>query len=359
MHGVAIIGCGQISDLHAAAYAGSDTARIVALSDPDRRSAEARRERWGIPEAEVYTDYRDALERGDVDIAEILVPHDLHYEIAAAALAAGKHVCLQKPVAVSLVQADALVRAADTAPGQLRVLENFLFYPPVRRVKAVIDSGELGDIHTIVMRSIAGYSDTAWPPPKEPWRFDPGRCGGSPMISDDGHHYFAMAMYLAGPIARVHSTVRRTGDQRVDIPLMVSWEHSNGILGSWTVSYSPGLYIHTRQYPANDSIEVTGSDGVAWVTRGHGHLTGLPPVIVAKGRTMEYHSDVEADWAVSFQRASRHFLDAIGASRPAVLSAPDAREVLRVTLAAGQSARTGNPVDVTAGDWRGLTVEPD
>ena len=93
---VTVIGCGQISDLHAAAYSGSDAARIVALVDPDRQGAEAKRGQWGLPEATVYTDYRDALDLGDVDIAEILVPHDLHHEIAAAALAAGKHVSLQK-----------------------------------------------------------------------------------------------------------------------------------------------------------------------------------------------------------------------------------------------------------------------
>lgn len=282
MHGVAIIGCGQISDLHAAAYSGGDAARIVALCNPDRSAAQAKRELWGVPQAVVCTDYRDVLERDDVHIAEILVPHDLHYEIATAALEAGKHVCLQKPMAISLPQADALVQAAAMAPGRLRVLENFLFYPPVQRAKAVIDSGELGDIQTIMIRSIAGHSDTAWPPPAEPWRFDPGRCGGSPMIFDDGHHYFSIAMYLAGPIARVHSSVRHNGDYGSVIPAMVSWEHGNGILGSWTITYSPGLYIRTQQYAASDCIEVTGSNGVLLVTRGHGRLTDLPPVIVAK-----------------------------------------------------------------------------
>jgi predicted dehydrogenase len=198
----------------------------------------------------------------------------------------------------------------------------------VQRAKAVIDSGELGDIHTIVIRTIAGYSDTAWPPPKEPWRFDPGRCGGSPMIFDDGHHYFAMALYLAGPIARVHTSVRHTGGYWVD--------------------------IHTQQYSANDSIEITGSNGVLWVTRGHGHLTDLPPVIVAKGRTIDYHDDLAADWPVSFRLASHHFLDAIEGSGPTVLSAADAREVLRVSVAAGQSIQNGGPVDVTT-----TTSEPD
>jgi predicted dehydrogenase len=240
MHGVAIIGCGQISDLHAAAYSGSGTARIVALADPYLQGAEAKRQQWGVPDASVYADYRDALERGDVDIAEILVPHDLHYEIAAAVVAAGKHVSLQKPMTVSLEQADALLRMAGTAPGLLRVFENFLSYPPVQRAKAIIGSGELGDMQTIAIRTIAGYSDTAWPPPREPWRFDPGRCGGSPMIFDDGHHYFAMAMYLAGPITRVHSTVRHTGGYWTDIPAMVTWEHASGVLGSWASELFPG-----------------------------------------------------------------------------------------------------------------------
>ncbi len=117
-----------------------------------------------------------------------------------------------------------------------------------------------------------------------------------------------------------------------------------------------GLPSSAVGYPANDYIEVTGSNGVLWVTRGHGHLTDLPPVIVAKGRAMDYHRDVEADWAVSFRRASQHFLDAIEASGPAVLSAPGAYEILRVALAAGQSAQTGSPVDVTPGAWRGFTI---
>ena len=154
----------------------------------------------------------------------------------------------------------------------------------------------------------------------------------------------------------MHSSVSHAGGHRDDIPAIVSWEHSNGILGSWTVSYSPGLYIRTQQYAAIDSIEVTGSNGVLWVTRGHGQLTDLPPVIVAKGRTMDYHSDVDAEWAVSFRRASQHFLAAIEGSTPAVLSAPDAREILRVALAAGQSAESGSRVHLTPGSWRGFTA---
>jgi predicted dehydrogenase len=353
MYGVAIIGCGQISDLHAAAYSDRSDARIVALSDRDSRLAEAKRGLWGVPDATVCQDYREALQRDDVDIVEILVPHDVHYEIAVAALQAGKHVSLQKPMTLSLAEANQLVEASDSASGRFRVFENFLFYPPIQRAKEVIDSGELGDIATVAIRSIGGYNDRAWPPPAEPWRFDVQRCGGGPMVFDDGHHMFAIAMHLAGPISRVHSSIRNTefGPGKVaDVPASVTWEYANGALGSWLATVSPGLYIETNQYASNDSVEVTGANGVMWVTRGHGHLTSLPPVVVAKGRGMDYHQDLDADWAVSFRRSSHHFLTAITSGEPAVLSARKAREVLRVALAAGQSAERGSPVQLEPAD---------
>jgi predicted dehydrogenase len=356
MYGVAIIGCGQISDLHAAAYSDRSDARIVVLVDRDSRLAEVKRASWGVPDATVYEDYHDALERADVHIVEILVPHDVHYEIAVAALQAGKHVSLQKPMTVSLTEANQLVDASDGASGRFRVFENFLFYPPIQRAKEIIDSGELGDIATVAIRSIGGYNDRAWPAPAEPWRFDVKRCGGGPVLFDDGHHMFAIALHLAGPISRVHSWIRNTefGPGKVaDIPASVTWEYANGALGSWLVTNSPGLYIETNQYPANDSVEVTGSNGVMWVTRGHGHLTSLPPVVVAKGRGIDYHQDLNADWAASFRRSSHHFLTSITSGEPAVLSARKAREVLRVSLAAERSAEQGSPVQIeSAGEAR-------
>jgi predicted dehydrogenase len=349
MYGVAIIGCGQISDLHAAAYTDRSDARIVALIDRDTRLAQAKRDCWGVPGAAVYEDYREALERDDVHLAEILVPHDLHYEIAVAALQAGKHVSLQKPMTTTLADADRLVEADDSAAGRFRVFENFLFYPPVQRAKEIIDSGELGDIASVAIRGIGGYSDSSWPPPAQPWRFDASRCGGGPAVFDDGHHMFAIAMHLVGPIARVHSWIKTTEwepGKKADIPALVSWEYASGALGSWLVTSSPGLYIHTGQYAQNDSVEVTGTRGVMWVTRGHGHLTDLPPVIVATGRQIRYHQDLDADWAVSFRRSSHHFLDAITTGQPAVLPARTAREILRVSFAAEQSAAQNGPVTI-------------
>ena len=111
---VGIIGCGRISDLHAQAYLDHPNATVVAIADPDPENLAARGASWGVPESHRYQDYRELLARADVDAVEILVPHHLHAPITLDAMDAGKHVSLQKPMALSLDEAAAMVsRAKD------------------------------------------------------------------------------------------------------------------------------------------------------------------------------------------------------------------------------------------------------
>jgi predicted dehydrogenase len=106
---VGIIGCGRISDLHAAGYRTHPEAEVVAVADTDAAAATHRGRAWGVPEDAMHTDARELLGRDDVDAVELLVPHHLHAELATAAIAAGKHVALQKPLTVDLAEADALI----------------------------------------------------------------------------------------------------------------------------------------------------------------------------------------------------------------------------------------------------------
>ncbi|MGI9007042.1 MAG: Gfo/Idh/MocA family protein [Streptosporangiaceae bacterium] len=284
MTGVAVIGCGQISDLHLAAYADRQDATITALADVRPQAAQRQRDRFGLGQAVVTAEYREVLARPDVDLVEILVPHQLHRRVALEALHAGKHVSLQKPMGISMAEADDLVAGAAASSGCARVFENFLFYPPVMRAKQIIDSGELGDILTIRLKSAAGYNPAAWPPPAEPWRSDRERCGGGQMVFDDGHHKFALAWYLGGLAEVVHAFIESrplASGAVLDVPALVSWRYASGALGSFEATYSPGLFVETGQYPQDDRIEVTGTKGIMWVTRGHGRLLNVPPVVVS------------------------------------------------------------------------------
>ncbi|HET91251.1 MAG TPA: Gfo/Idh/MocA family oxidoreductase [Chloroflexi bacterium] len=124
--GVGIVGCGRISDLHALGYQGREDARIVAVCDTKRGRAREKGAAWGIDRARVYTDYHQLLADPGVDLVELLVPHHLHAEMTVAACAAGKHVSVQKPMALTTAEADRMIEAAERAGVVLRVYENFL-----------------------------------------------------------------------------------------------------------------------------------------------------------------------------------------------------------------------------------------
>jgi predicted dehydrogenase len=348
MFGVGIIGCGQISELHCDAYEGRRDARVVAVSDKNRDAANVRAAQLGLSEsADVYTDYQELLSRDDVDIVEILVPHHLHSEMTIAALAANKHVSLQKPMTISLSEADQLVDLAAASSTQLRVIENFIFYPPIQRAKEIIDAGDLGDLTTIRLKSAAGFNQRAWPSPSEQWRYSADQCGGGPMVFDDGHHKFAIAWHFLGLPSLVHSFIGSTvvgPGARLDCPAVITWSYENGALGSFEATYSPGMFVETDQYPQDDRIEITGTKGILWVTRGHGNLLDAPPVVVRTGDKTVTYDDMETSWSSSFTQATDHFLRSIEGGTQALLSPVQARDVLSFALSAEESGRIGQAV---------------
>ena len=108
---VAIVGCGRISDLHQMGYRDRTDARIVAVCDTNKTRARKKAKEWGVDK--VYTDYQQLLEDKDVDLVELLTPHHLHCPMTVQAAQAGKHISVQKPMALSALEADKMIAAAD------------------------------------------------------------------------------------------------------------------------------------------------------------------------------------------------------------------------------------------------------
>ena len=116
---LAVVGCGTISRLNVPGYLRDDRCEIVALCDPIRERAEESAAEWRISPA-IYTDYQEVLADPNVDAVELLTPTHLHADQIIAGLEAGKHVSCQKPIAVSIPEADrigeAVARAEDAVP---------------------------------------------------------------------------------------------------------------------------------------------------------------------------------------------------------------------------------------------------
>ena len=348
---VGFVGAGRISDLHAIEYLRHPRARIVAVCDANPDIARRQAEKWGVPKNRVFGSWDALYACDEVDLVEILLPHHLHRPAALAAFAAGKHVSLQKPMALTLAEADELCDAADRSGLFFKVFENFIFYPPIRKAKDLVLSGAIGEPLTIRVKSNAGKGKHAWPVPAaaQAWRLDPRTCGGGPLAFDDGHHKFALGWFFMGAMEEVHAWIGQTEASPgvvLDSPALVSWRFANGRLGNLEVVYSRDLEIETVHYAQDDRVEITGTRGVIWVNRGHGRLFDQPPVVLYADDEVRSFSGMDAGWEASFVASTRHHIDALLTGGPPVLTGREGAEILRFALAAQESARTGQVVKI-------------
>ena len=350
---VAIVGCGRISDLHELGYREREDARIVAVCDTKRGRAQDKAKAWGIEQ--VYTDYQELLGHPEVDLVELLVPHHLHAEMTIAACEAGKHVSVQKPMALDVAEAHQMIKAAQDAGVILRIYENFVFYQPHVRAKNMIDAGEIGEPQMIRLHVSTGKSETEWKVPLSAWlwRINESKCGGGPLIFDHGYHLFSLAYYLMGEVERVYAWMDRSpvgsGIPRrvaeVDAPATIMFQFkSPRRYGLLDFAHTPNMVTDSIYYADDDRVEIIGDKGIIFVNRCTARTVDLPPLMLFRdGKT--YEIPVERfEWHDSFVDCTRHLIDVLHHGGEPMLDGPTGRAVLQFSLAAHLSAREGREV---------------
>jgi predicted dehydrogenase len=351
--GVAIVGCGRISDLHELGYREREDARIVAVCDTNRRRARAKAQGWGL--SKVYTDYQQVLEDPAIDLVELLVPHHLHATMTVAACQAGKHVSVQKPMSLTVTEANRMINAAKRAGVLLRVYENFVFYPPHVRAKQMIEAGEIGEPQMIRLHVSTGKSDTEWKVPLASWlwRINEDKCGGGPLIYDHGYHLFSLAYYLMGEVERVYAWMdqspvgglipRRIA--QVDAPATIMFQFkSPRRYGMLDFCHTPNMVMDTIYYADDDRLEVIGDKGIIFVNRCTARTVDLPPLMLFRdGKTMPIEVE-RVEWHDSFIDCTRHLIDVLRNGGQPVLDGLTGKAVLQFSLAAHISAREGREV---------------
>ncbi len=349
--GVGILGTGRISDLHAIEYLRNPATRIAMLCDRDLQAARTKAAKWGIDNVRVTDDVSELLRCKEVDLVEILLPHDLHLPTALKAMEAGKAISLQKPICATLAEADELVDAVSSYDRPFKVFENFLFHPPVARARQLIAQDAIGKPQSIRIKSNPGTSPTGWHVPDSAlaWRQKRDRAGGGPLVFDDGHHKFALAWGFMGEPEEVHAfigRVERKDGNWYDAQSMISFRFPGNRVGNLEIVYSPELEVTTRYYAQDDRVEITGTKGVIWINCGHGHLAGAVPLALFRDGTLSEYRDMNVSWEQSFVHSTRHFINVLVNGGTPVLQAAEARQVLRFSSAAEQSALEGRAVAV-------------
>lgn len=357
MLNVAIVGAGRIADLHAPGYMAHPDACIAAVVDRDDLLLRRRIEQWDAPSG--YSDYRNMLDDQRVQAVEILTPHASHAQIIIDALGAGMHVSVQKPMAISLEQCDAIVDAAEESGRIFRVFENFAYYEPLTRAKQVLDDGIIGEPMALRIKTLMGNPQYGWhvPDSTRAWRFDAAVSGDGRIVLDYGWHIFAMSRILLGAPSQVFAQIKHTDIGNgviVDCPLSMQWSYAdNDAFTAWQANSSREMVVRSDYYPEDEWFEITGTRGVIWVNQCTGRMqSNLPPLVVyADGSFTEYStSDIDADWGNSFKRGVVEFVEAasnggsgLGNATP-ILDAKTAREVYKHARAAQISARENRQV---------------
>jgi predicted dehydrogenase len=298
---VALFGCGWIQDFHARAVTELGH-EVIAVANHREETARAFAERHAIPR--VTTDWEALARHRDVDAVVVGTPNALHAPQSIAALLAGRHVLVEKPMATSVAEGDEMIAAAGASGAWLMVAHCWRFHEAVRAMRARIEAGELGEIV-----KTRGYGVHAGSGP-DGWFLDPALAGGG-SLPDMGVHAIDTARFLLGdpdPVRVCAAVGTRYGDYAVDDDgiLLITWSQAtNSIVESgWWQPHTEGLEAET---------EVYGTGGYARIFPRE-----------------EPSDDYEHCAQPMYTAQMREFLDAIDGGRQPRPSGKDGRVVLEI-----------------------------
>jgi len=201
-----------------------------------------------FPIIRIYESIDEAM-KSDAEIFDVVLPHNLHYDVVMKALSIGKHVMVEKPIATEISDAIEMIKEARSAKRKFMVTEQFFFDPSVKKVKEEIDKGTFGRVHTIIVR------DQLLNKPKG-WRADPSYMGGGALI-DGGIHFIDTLLNFGGEYYAVRSLTYTTDDRLQENTVAALFKFKDGSNGIFFYSWG---YPHSQKLPA---FEVIGDSGSA------------------------------------------------------------------------------------------------
>ncbi|WP_445283724.1 Gfo/Idh/MocA family protein [Streptomyces sp. DSM 118148] len=344
-----VIGCGVIGGLHARVLTSypplAERARLVAVASPSSQRAQ----RLAAETDSEAADVSALLERSDIDVISVCTPSGLHAELGLRALAAGKHVVVEKPIDVTAQAADRLIAGARRAGRALAVISQRRFDPASRMLRSAIDAGELGTLTSALVEVPLwrgqSYYDSG------DWRGSRALDGGGALLNQ-GVHAVDLVQWLMGPVveAAAHTALKGHRGIEVEDVVTASLRHANGALTS--------LLATTAAYPGRTTrLTVHGDRGSAVIDNDelvYFHAAGPHDDTSAYGAYGAGNQAAERRPAAPAQQRdasgllpSPHgdqlldFCDAVAAGRAPGVDGEEGRRALLTVLAVYEAARTG------------------
>lgn len=337
---IGLIGSGAISTQHLEAIDALDGIRLAgvvsASADRARKVGETRGVGWS-------TRIEDLLERDDIDAVTICTPSGLHPSQALLALRHGKHVVVEKPLALSVADADAVVREGNERGLVVATISQRRFEPAVRALKAAVDSGALGRISLVLTEGLyhrpqAYYDSAAWRGTRE---LDGG------VLMNQAIHMVDLVRWIGGPVASVTAHLATLGhSMEAEDTASVSLRFTSGALGAVvaTTCATPEFPAELRVYGDRGHVRIAGEDAVEWDVLG----TAAPArdEIGDEPAPGEGASQTWGTNALGYIRQYADFLEAVRTGRPPAVTGEDGRNAVEVITAAYKAGQTGRAVEL-------------
>ena len=336
---VGLIGCGQMGGLvHLNILRRLPQVEVVALAESDgqRRKAASRK----VPRAAVFADYHELLDRSEVDAAVICLPNALHAEAAIAALRRGKHLYLEKPLAINLDDGRKLL--AEWRPsGRVAMIGfNYRFSPLHQQVRRHIQAGRLGEV--IAVRSVF-----TTPPRRTPEWKQHRASGGGALLDLASHHVDLVRFWFNQQVVEVRGSVRS--------------ERAEADTATLELRLANGLHVQSlfsMSSVDDDRFEIYGRNGKLSLDRYNSWAVQITSLTRSPSAFHRFRQAAawlpRSRFAISklfaqanepsFAAALAHFVMAARNGGPASPDFDDGFQSLAVIIAAEESARTGGPV---------------
>ena len=339
-----IIGCGwATANLHLPALRRIPHYDLVAVADTDAGRAEVLGSRLGVRYR--LSDALELIEHPEIDVVAVCVPPGDHASLAIAAIRAGKHVFIEKPLTLTVDQADWLADSAKQTEAKVLVGFNLRWHRLVRQAKAMLDDHRLGSL--TVMRTI--FTNALRHDERiAAWRRDRSRGGG--VIQDLAVHHFDLWRFLLSADVQEISVSARS-ERWQDEAAVISARMANGILVSSVFASGTSESHELECYGDAGRLRVScyRCDGLQSSFGENRGLASLFRDAAAKASALPYAiraTRYGGEIAASYEAQWRHFLECIQTGGSVTCSVEDGRRAVHLAVAAAESALTGQPVSL-------------
>ncbi|MBI1280676.1 MAG: hypothetical protein GC179_21310 [Anaerolineaceae bacterium] len=337
---VGLIGCGLMARAHLPGYQTTgERVEIVMCCDNNEQLAQTHAQNIG-GDIVVTSDWEQVIANPNVDAVDICSPHFLHAPMVLAAAKAGKHILLEKPMAMNLTEGQQMVDAANAAGKVFMVAQNQRYLPEHQPIKDWLDQGAIG---RVIAARIDGNQFLSRAYPKGHWLFSKALTGGG-VIRTTAIHKIDLLRYFLGEVKRVtafYSTSGLNPEMDNEDVATIAMEFENGALGEAFFTFAS--YQNPIPTASHELVILYGSKGMINNINGWNMYS---TELEAYSSAMTPMGLPNADYTQSFVREVGHFLDCIETGQEPLTSGRDNLNTIAVIDAIYQAAETGKATTV-------------